>query len=203
MDQVETPVREAEPIQTDQASSIWHVGTPGEAIQVALAQGKLFLVWISEAPPANEDQPTSTNSSWNAVWEDAEVKSTLGEHAVSLKLEKGTTDAAMFLQLVGSPPHSSGAWIVFAGQLLDSFSEPPMPNEMHQRLQSTISKTEQLKQAALQPPQPQQSASSSTTSNTTETSPDDKVKAQLAARRAKLEAAKLQHGQASQFVINK
>jgi hypothetical protein len=178
--------------QNDQGSTIWHSGTPAEAIQLALSQGKLFLVWICESPSADEEQSNSTTS-WNTIWEDKEVKSTLSEHAVSLKLEQGTTDAAMFLQLVGSAPESSAAWIVFAGQLLDSFSEPPTPEEMYQRLHSTISKIEQLKQAALQPPQPQPSTSSAPSIPAANTQ-NDKVKAQLAARRAKLEAAKLQHG---------
>jgi hypothetical protein len=179
--------------QNDKSSTIWHTGTPAEAIQLALSQGKLFLVWICESPSTDEEQPNSTTSSWNTIWEDKEVKSTLSEHAVSLKLEQGTTDGAMFLQLVGYAPQSSGVWIVFAGQLLDSFSEAPTPEEMHQRLHSTISKIEQLKQAALQPPQPQPSTSSAP-SNPSANPQNDKVKAQLAARRAKLEAAKLQHG---------
>jgi hypothetical protein len=192
MNHDDNSVPETGATQDVHSSTIWHAGTSAEAIQLALSQGKLFLVWICESPSADEE-PSSATSSWNTVWEDKEVNSTLSEHAVSLKLEQGTTDAAMFLQLVGSAAQSNGAWIAFAGQLLDSFSEPPTPEEMHQRLQSTISKTEQLKLAALQPPQPQPSTSSAP-SNPVANPQNDKVKAQLAARRAKLEAAKLQHG---------
>lgn len=165
---------------TDERVSLWNTGTPTEAIQLALSQGKLFLVWIS---PSNSEDPTS---SWTQVWTDTAIKTFLSQHAVSIKLDPGTTDAAMFLQLVQSPPTTQGVWIVFAGQLLDSFTDPPTPEEMLQRIDVSLSKSQNATASSSQPPQ---SASSSQAP-----SQSDKVKEQLAARRAKLEAAKLQHG---------
>lgn len=165
----------------DEEVSIWNPGTPAEAIQLALSQSKLFLVWIS-TPSNSDDDPTLL---WTSLWTDSTIKSTLLEHAVSIKLDQGTTDASMFLQLVQSPSASQGVWIVFAGQLLDFFTEPPTPEEMLQRIHSTISKSQDIK--AAQPPPP-------STSSDPQSSTSDTVRAQLAARRARLEAAKLQHG---------
>ena len=98
------------------------------------------------------------------------IKSTLLEHAVSIKIDQGTTNASMFLQLVQSPSTAHGVWIVFAGQLLDSFTEPPTPEEMLQRINSTISKSQDIKAASSQPPPPSTSSDpqSSTSDNYTE-----------------------------------
>lgn len=165
----------------DEEVPIWSTGTPAEAIQLALSQSKLFLVWISSN---SDDDPTP---SWTSLWTDSTIKSTLLEHAVSIKLDQGTTDASMFLQLVQSPSTAEGVWIVFAGQLLDSFTEPPTPEEMLQRINSTISKSYDLQTAPSQPTPP-------STSLDPQTLPSDNIRTQLAARRARLEAAKLQHG---------
>ena len=166
----------------DEQVSIWNTGTPAEAIQLALSQSKLFLVWISPSSNPEDDPPL-----WTPLWTDSTIKSTLLEHAVSIKLHQGTVDASMFLQLVQSPSTAHGVWIVFAGQLLDSFTKPPIPAEMLQRINSTISKLQDLKAAASQHSPP-------STSSDPQTSTSDNIRAQLAARRAKLEAAKLQHG---------
>jgi hypothetical protein len=163
--------------------SIWNTGTPAEAIQLALSQSKLFLVWIS--PSSNSDD--NPISSWTSLWTDSTIKSTLLEHAVSIKIDQGTTNASMFLQLVQSPSTAQGVWIVFAGQLLDSFTEPVPPEDMLQRINSAISKSHDLKTASLQPHPP-------STSSDPQTSTPYNIQLQLAARRAKLEAAKAQHG---------
>jgi hypothetical protein len=163
---------------TDKEGSLWYSGPPTKAIQLALSQRKLFLVWIS---PSNDTATTS----WTKLWTDSAIKSTLSEHAVSLRLEQGTADAEMFLQLVSSSTEAEGVWIVFAGQLLDSVTSPPSQEEMLQRLQSTITKSQTLalSQSVSHPlPDPSSDAGS------------DNYEAQLAARRAKLEAAKRQHG---------
>jgi hypothetical protein len=141
----------------------------------------VFLVWISSN---SDDDPTPP---WTSLWTDSTIKSTLIEHAVSIKLDQGTTDASMFLQLVQSPSTAEGVWIVFAGQLLDSFTEPPTPEEMLQRINSTISKSYDIKTASSHPTPP-------STSSEPQTLQSDNLRAQLAARRARLEAAKLQHG---------
>ena len=166
----------------DEDPPFWNEGTPAEAIQLALTQEKLFLVWISS--------PESEDSAWAAIWTDAAIKSLLVEHAISLKLDQGTTDAAMFLQVVSMAPTSIGVWLVFAGELLDSFIEPPSPQDFLQRTQSAVSKSSDLKSSSSQPassPGPSQS---------------DNIKAQLATRRAKLEAAKIAHGKFAIKAIN-
>lgn len=196
-------VEEAESAETgmevdssETETSIWHPGPPAQAIQTAVTQGKLFLVWIeasrnSEQP--SHDTPSEETSSWDSLWTNQEIRSILLQNAVSLKLGQGTTDAAMFLQLVGAPSTAEGAWIVFAGQLLDTIPSPPSNSEeMLQRIQSTLSKSEELKRApalaaltSSQPvaaPQPQVSES---------------MQAQLASRRERLEAGKRKYGKPS------
>jgi len=178
----ETLSEQRNSMEMDEQVSIWYPGTPAEAIQLALSQSKLFLVWISPSPNSEDDPPV-----WPPLWTDSAIKSTLLEHAVSIKLDQETVDASMFLQLVQSPSTTHGVWIVFAGQLLDSFTEPPTPEEMLNRINSTISKLQDLKAAASQHPPP-------STSSSPQRSTSDNIRTQLAARRAKLEAAKLQHG---------
>jgi hypothetical protein len=184
----ETDVPVSEPAQSmtaDEPNSIWKTGIPAEAIQLALSQGKLFLVWI-----LNSEDPTSSSSvSWTQVWTDETIKTFLSQHAVSIKLNQGTDDATMFLQLVQAPSTAQGVWIVFVGQLLDSFTDPPTPEEMLQRIHSALSKSQASIASSIQP---QQAPSSPSTSQ--ETPQSDTINAQLAARRAKLETAKLQHG---------
>jgi len=177
-----------EPVASSSFSSIWNTSTPAEAIQLALSQQKLFLVWIS---------PSTSDPAWDAIWTSPAIQSILAEHAVAITLAQGTPEAGMFLQLLASPPTATGVWIVFSGQLLDSFTEPPSSAEdMLQRINTTISKSQALKSAAFPPPyQPPASTSTSQQppqSPTSTVSPE--VAAQLAARRAKLEAAKLQYG---------
>lgn len=166
----------------DEEPSIWHSGPPAEAIQLSLSQGKLFLVWIF----SDEDL-------WAPIWTDSDIKSLLTENAVCLMLEKESNDSAMFLQLIDSNPSAEGVWIVFEGQLLESFTEIPNVESAFQRMQSAVSQSETLRR--------QQSVSTSAStlpqSVVPSQSQDDrseKIKAQLAARRARLETAKLQHG---------
>ena len=185
---------------SETGTPIWHPGPPAQAIQAAVTQGKLFLVWIEESQnseqPSQETSPseeTEENPSWESVWANEEIRSILLQNAVSLKLGQGTTDAAMFLQLVGSPPSAEGVWIVFAGQLLDVVQSPPSNSEeMLQRIQSTISKSEELKRApalaALTSPQP-------VTAPPPQVS--ESMQAQLAARRERLEDAKRKYGTSS------
>ena len=186
------PKREDSP-QMDKEPSIWHTGTPGEAIQASLSQGKVFLVWIAESSADGDNQ-------WTSIWTHSAIKSILAEHAVCIKLDQGSTDAGMFLQLVNSPPTAEGVWLVFAGQLLDVFPTAPTPDTALQRIQSTITQSENFKQQQLltstTPPQPQTpTASVSSPQQDPESqAKNEKIKAQLAARRAKLEAAKVQHG---------
>ena len=164
-------------------SSIWNTSPPAEAVQLALLQQKLFLVWISPAP---------SNPAWEVIWTNASIQSLLAEHTVSITLSQGSTEAAMFLQLLSSAPTETGVWIVFAGHLLDSFAEPPTsPEDMLQRINSTISKSEDLKlrNYSTNNPPPTHSVEPATSSPL-----PPEVQAQLAARRAKLEAAKLQYG---------
>lgn len=192
---------------SDASLSIWHTGTPAEAISSAITQQKLFLVWIQQT---SEDPSNPTPSSWEAIWTNEEIRVKLLENAVSLKMDQGSTDATMFLQLVGFPADATGVWIVFAGRLLDSFviSEPtPTVEEMLRRIQSTISKAEEIKSqpnvpipapapATIAVPQPPSSLTSSVPlSSQPQTQPQNSaIQSQLAARRAKLEAAKAQHG---------
>ena len=105
----------------------------------------------------------------------------------------------MFLQLIGSEPTASGVWVVFAGQLLDTFTDPPSAAEMHQRLQTTITRSEDLKTAPAVTPEP--STSAPIAEDPATRARDDKIKAQLAARRAKLEAAMLKHGMSCDAVV--
>lgn len=169
-------------IPVDTETSIWYSGSSAEAIQLALSQHKLFLVWISQSSDS-----ATTSESWTKLWADSAINSALFEHAVSLKLEQGTTDAAMFLQLVSSSTAANeGVWIVFSGQLLDSFTSPPSQEEMLQRLQSTITKAQALA-VSLQPTSPQSAGPPSETAS-------NSFEVQLAARRANLDAAKRQHG---------
>jgi hypothetical protein len=187
--------------------SLWTTVSPAEAIQLALAQSKLFLVWI---PPSAEESAVA----WAPVWADMAVHSFLSQFAVAITLAQDSADAAMFLQLVRSVPSAVGVWIVFAGRMLDSFAEPPSPQEMLLRIQNALSSS----QAPPAPPpdslpsqghqtqsmsQPVASASdlsrqsapsSSRPSAQTESSQPDTVREQLAARRARLEAAKAQQG---------
>src|SRR5271170_7229237 len=130
----DSSISSSESTNMAQEPSIWNTGTVSEAIQLSLTQQKLFLVWIS---------PSSTSStlddSWSQVWTNSQIKSTLLEHAVSIKLEQGTTDAAMFLQFVAMDGNAVGIWIIFAGQLGDSLSQPEDPEEMVRRIQTAIS----------------------------------------------------------------
>lgn len=158
---------------------------PAEAIQLALSQQKLFLVWIS---------PSTSDPTWDSIWTSTAIQSVLAEHAVSITLAQGTAEAAMFLQLLASPPTATGVWIVFSGQLLDSFTEPPSPEDMLQRINTTISKSQDLKNAPPPPSQPATSTSTSQQPSQPVATVSPEVAAQLAARRAKLEAAKLQYG---------
>jgi hypothetical protein len=167
------------------SSSLWNTSSPAEAIQLALSQQKLFLVWIS---------PSTSDPTWDSIWTSTAIQSALAEHAVSITLAQGTTEAAMFLQLLASPPTATGVWIVFSGQLLDSFTEPPSPEDMLQRINTTISKSQDLKNAPPPPSQPATSTSTSQQPSQPVATVSPEVAAQLAARRAKLEAAKLQYG---------
>jgi hypothetical protein len=169
------------PSTSTSSSSIWNTSSPAEAIQLALSQQKLFLVWIS---------PATSDPAWDSIWTDPAIQSLLAEKAVSITLAQETTEAAMFLQLLSSPPTATGVWIVFSGQLLDSFSEPPSPEDMLQRINNTFSKSPNL-----QGPQatPSQLPPSTSTQPPSQAVPPE-VQAQLAARRARLDAAKLQYG---------
>src|SRR5271154_4135142 len=120
------------PSSSSSSSSIWNTSSPAEAIQLALSQQKLFLVWIS---------PTTSDPAWDSIWTDSAIQSILAERAVSITLAQETPEAAMFLQLLSSPPTATGVWIVFSGQLLDSFIEPPSPEDMLQRINTTFSKS--------------------------------------------------------------
>ena len=53
----------------NEAESIWHPGPPAEAISLALSQGKLFLVYISQ--PQSDSTP---DSPWTPIWSDATIK---------------------------------------------------------------------------------------------------------------------------------
>lgn len=167
------------------SSSLWNTSSPAEAIQLALSQQKLFLVWIS---------PSTSDPTWDSIWMSTAIQSVLAEHAVSITLTQGTAEAAMFLQLLASPPTATGVWIVFSGQLLDSFTEPPSPEDMLQRIDTTISKSQDLKNAPPPPSQPAASTSTSQQPSQPVSTVSPEVAAQLAARRAKLEAANLQYG---------
>src|SRR5262245_9352438 len=89
-------------------TEIWHQGAPGEAVQLALAQQKLFVVWIHpETPPvpeetASETAKTDNTSSWDSLWTNPAIKSLLLHSAVCLNLTQSTANAGMFLQSVGS-----------------------------------------------------------------------------------------------------
>ena len=187
---------------SDSTPSLWHKGTPAEAISHAISHQKLFLVNIQ--PPSESSVPSAStvppsSSSWDTVWTNEEVKAKLLEHAVCLNMTQGSTDATMFLQLIGFPAEATGVWIVFAGRLLDTFtsSDPPTTEEMLQRIQSTITKSEEIKsQPVIPPPAVLESPSiQSTTSSQPVPQPQNSaIQSQLAARRAKMEAAKEQHG---------
>src|SRR5271155_2273654 len=166
------------------SSSIWNTSSPAEAIQLALSRQKLFLVWIS---------PSTSDPAWDSIWTDSAIQSTLAEHAVSITLAQGTTEAAMFLQLLSSPPTATGVWIVFLGQLLDSFTEPPSLEDMLQRINTTFSKSPNLPRPQAPPSQFPPSTSTQQPSQAPSAVPPE-VQAQLAARRERLEAAKLQYG---------
>jgi hypothetical protein len=191
--------------------SLWTTASPAEAIQLALSQSKLFLVWI---PPAAEE----SSLAWDAVWADTAVDSFLSQYAVAITLAPDSVDATMFLQLVRSEPSAVGVWIVFAGRMLDSFAEPPSPQEMLLRIQSALSSS----QVPFAPPpdslpsqdqsQPVSQPVASTSDLSTQSAPiasssqpsqpsaqpessqSDAVREQLAARRARLEAEKAQQG---------
>ena len=190
-----------------EAPSLWTTASPAEAIQLALSQSKLFLVWI---PPSSED----SSAAWDSVWADTAVLAFLSQYGVAITLSQGSADAAMFLQLVRSAPSAVGVWIVFAGRMLDSFAEPPSPQEMLQRIQAALSSS-QAPPAPAPNPLPLQgqtqpvastsevatqsapTASSSPPSHPsaqTESSQSDTVREQLAARRERLKASKAQQG---------
>ena len=159
--------------------SLWHHGPSSEAIQYAVSHQKLFLVFISSP---------GTTSEWERAWANGDISTLLLEHAVCLKLEQGTNDAAMFLQLVGTDAKAEGVWIVFAGQLLDKFDSPIALEEMLLRIQDAVDKAGTLAQAG---PLPQPQATDSRSEN---------IKAQLAERRARLEAAKRHNGRHSVLI---
>jgi hypothetical protein len=173
------------PPSTSTSSSIWNTSSPAEAIQLALSQQKLFLVWIS---------PTTSDPAWDSIWTDSAIQSILAEHAVSITLAQETTEAAMFLQLLSSPPTATGVWIVFSGQLLDSFIEPPSPEDMIQRINTTLSKSPNLQRPQAPPSQLPPSTSTPQPPSQPPSTVPPEVQAQLGARRARLEAAKLQYG---------
>src|SRR5271154_4278609 len=143
-DRESTPQAPQDTPPSTSSSSIWNTSSPAEAIQLALAQQKLFLVWIS---------PTTPDPAWDSIWEDSAIQSVLAEHAVSITLAQETTEAAMFLQLLSSPPTATGVWIVFSGQLLDSFIDPPSPEDMLQRINTTFSKSPNLPRPQAPPSQ--------------------------------------------------
>lgn len=185
---------------------IWHPGPPADAIQLAVSQQKLFLVWIckseSDEAESNGDSENSDTSSWNSLWTDESIKSLLHQHAISLTLEQSTTDATMFLKLISQPTDATGAWIVFTGRVLVQFPTPPSPQDMHQSLQSTITQIETLKQQLAQmhahpAPSPTTSttlpAPPTTVSTPSSSSHTDTIQSQLQARRAAQEARKAQH----------
>jgi hypothetical protein len=192
--------------------SLWTTASPAEAIQLALSQSKLFLVWI---PPSSEE----VSSAWDPVWADTAVHSFLSQYAVAITLAQDSVDAAMFLQLVRSEPSAVGVWIVFAGRMLDSFAGPPSPQEMLLRIQNALSSSQAPLAApadSLPSQDPQTQSTSHTVASTsdvstpsapaasssqpsqpytqTESSQPDSVREQLAARRARLEAEKAQQG---------
>jgi len=204
---------------TASSSSIWHTGTPAEAISSAITQQKLFLVWISPCEPSAPSEPSEPSepsadpqtvpASWDTLWSNAEVKAKVLEHAVCLRMTQGTTDAAMFLQLVGFPAQATGLWIVFAGRLLDSVesSEPPEVQELLRRIQAAIGKAEEIKAQPVPvtaPPasvpapvpvsRPATSSAVGQSAQGSQESQSPEIQSQLAARRAKMEAAKKQHG---------
>jgi len=197
--------------ETGESPSIWTTASTVEAIQLALSQSKLFLVWIW---PSSE---ASSSPSWEQVWTDPAVISFLSQHAVAIKVEQGCTDAVMFLQLVQAAPSVSGAWVVFAGRILGSFVEPPSPQEMLLQIQNALSaaQTQTLsppseslppRQTQSQPIPPALTSSRLSEQETHPTSEapssqSDTVRDQLAARRSRLEAAKAQHGIQSHSTI--
>ena len=182
---------------------IWHPGPPADAIQLAVSQQKLFLVWIrkseSDEEESNGDSENSDTSSWNSIWTDESIKSLLHQHAVSLTLEQSTTDATMFLELIGQPADATGVWIVFTGRVLIQFATAPSPQDMHQSLQSTITQIETLKQQLAQMhAHPAPSPTTSTTlpaapATASPSSPTNTIQSQLQARRAAQEARKAQY----------
>jgi hypothetical protein len=186
-----------EEVQTEEKEA-WHPGPPADAISLALREGKLFLVWIREttiddtADPPPSDPP---KQSWQEIWSHETIISSLKNHTVSITLDQNTSDATMFLQLINSTPTAAGVWIIFAGQLLDMFPTAPSVEEMRERIQTAISRSEVLK---LSPPlvtEPALTDSVPADVEDPETrARNEKIRQQLAARRAKLEAAKQKHG---------
>ena len=184
----------------EEAKTIWHPGPPSEAIQLAISQQKLFLVWIQKTESEESSDPNA--ASWDSLWTDDKIKPLLEEYMVSLKLEKTTSDAEMFLQSINHPTDSVGVWVIFAGRLLLSFTEPPSIDDMQTQLQSTVSQIETFKQqfqAQVQEqtqaqrsehaPQPYSSSSSSSTTD----APTQDIQSQLAARRLAQEQRKQAH----------
>jgi hypothetical protein len=212
-----TEEQSMEDVETEE-NGTWHPGPPAVAISLALSEGKFFLVWIREtttssdtADPPSSDLPLPT---WQQIWSDEKIASILSADAICITLNQGTTDATMFLETLGSPT-STGVWIIFAGQLLDTFHTPPSVEEMRER----ISRASLQSRVLLVPPTSEQLAIETESRRREElglprgaalTSPSDssirdpedaetrakneKIKQQLAARRAKLEAAKQKHG---------
>jgi hypothetical protein len=155
-----------------QDTEIWHQGFPGEAVQLALSEQKLFLVWIHpETAPFSEGTAPETaeaenTSSWDSLWTNPTIKSILLQSAVCLNLTQSTANAGMFLQSVGSAANSTGLWIISSGQVVSSFQQPPTRHDLQTLLSSTL---DSMKRAA-------------------------QIQSQLAARRAALVAHKAQHG---------
>src|SRR5579862_7842691 len=196
---------------TEGGPTVWHPGPPAEAIQLAISQQKIFLVWIqkTKSSESSESSGSSETSAWSSLWSDEAVQSLLREHMVSLTLEQSTSDAAMFLQLMTQSVDAVGVWIIFAGKLLLSFTDPPSVEDLRTTLQTTITQVEAFKQfaqaqAQIQTQQQSHASSSplSSSSPTTQstiphnpatTSQTESLQTQLSARRVAQEQRKLAH----------
>jgi hypothetical protein len=164
-------------------ASLWHPGPAQEAIQVALASQKLFLVFVSSP---------ETLSKWTPLWSDSAITSILRDHAVCLRISTNTSESKMFLPLVGAEPTSLGVWVVFAGELIDSFASPDLKaEEFLERMQKAVDRAKELKEnmraVSVGPSQVGMGGASSDPRS-------EQLRNQLAERRAKLEAAKRQYG---------
>jgi hypothetical protein len=115
-------------VMTDQ--EIWFDGAPAEAIQAAVSQQKIFLVWIhsddSQNPESSEtDDAEESSSDWSSLWTHPEIKPLLLAQSINLNLTQNSPNAEMFLQSISSPTNAVGVWLIFSGQVLASYHSAP------------------------------------------------------------------------------